>query len=110
MSYSVHITAAAERDMMNASDYIDFTLKNPQAADELLDEAEKKINELSDFPEMFQLVEDTVLASWGIRFVVVKKYLAFYVISEKQERVYVVRFLYQKSDWMAILRNGFSLL
>lgn len=110
MSYAIHITATAERDMMNASDYIDFTLKNPQAADELLDEAEKKINELSDFPEKFQLVEDTVLASWGIRFVVVKNYLAFYVISEKQERVYVVRFLYQKSDWMTILRNGFSLV
>lgn len=110
MSYSVHITAVAERDMMNASDYIDFTLKNPQAADDLLDEAEKKINELSEFPEKFQLVEDTVLASWGIRFVVIKNYLAFYVISEKQERVYVVRFLYQKSDWMAILQNGFSLL
>ena len=110
MSYSVHITAADERDMMNASDYIDFTLKNPQAADELLDEAEKKINELSNFPEKFQLVEETVLASWGIRFIVVKNYLAFYVISEKQERVYVIRFLYQKSDWMTILRNGFSLL
>ena len=109
MSYCIHITAAAERDMMNASDYIDFTLKNPQAADDLLDEAEKRINALLDFPERFQLVDDTVLASWGIRFVVVNNYLAFYVISEEQQKVFVVRFLYQKSDWMTILRNGFSL-
>lgn len=109
MNYSIHITTAAERDMMNASDYIDFTLKNPQAADDLLDEAEKRINALSDYPERFQLVDDTVLASWGIRFVVVNNYLAFYVISEVQHTVYVVRFLYQKSDWMTILRNGFSL-
>lgn len=109
MSYSIHITAAAERDMMNASDYIDFTLKNPQAADDLLDEAEKRINAISDFLERFQLVDDTVLASWGIRFVVVNNYLAFYVISEEQQKVFVVRFLYQKSDWMTILRNGFSM-
>lgn len=109
MSYAIRITAVAERDMMNASDYIDFTLKNPQAADALLDEAAEKINELSEFPEKFQLVDDTVLASWGIRFVVVNNYLAFYVISEVQKKVYVVRFLYKKSDWMTILRNGFSL-
>lgn len=108
MSYSIHITAAAERDMMNASDYIDFTLKNQKAADDLLDEAETKINELSEFPEKFPLVEDTVLASWGVRFVIVKNYLAFYVISEKQKIVHIVRFLYQKSDWMTILRSGFS--
>ena len=109
MSYSVHITAAAERDIINASDYIDFTLKNPKAADNLLDEVEDKIVELANFPEKYKLVDDTVLASWGIRFVVVNNYLAFYVISEVQHTVYVVRFLYQKSDWMTILRNGFSL-
>lgn len=109
MSYSIHITAAAERDMINASDYIDFTLKNPKAADDLLDEVEAKINELTDYPQMFPLVDDTVLASWGVRFVIVKNYLAFYVISESQKMVYIVRFLYQKSDWMSILRSGFSL-
>ena len=109
MSYSVRITAAAERDIINASDYIDFTLKNPKAADDLLDAIEEKMVELSNFPEKYKLVEDTVLASWGIRFVTVKKYLVFYIISETQESIYVVRFLYQKSDWMAILRSGVSL-
>ena len=110
MSFFVHITAAAEHDIINASDYIDFTLKNPQAADELLDEIEKKIAELSVFPEKFNLVEDTVLASWGIRFVVINNYLAFYIISESRKTIYIVRFLYQKSDWSAILRSGISLL
>ena len=104
MSYSVRITAAAERDIINASDYIDFTLKNPKAADDLLDAVEDKVEELSDFPEKYKLVEDTVLASWGIRCVTVKNYLVFYVISETQETIYVVRFLYQKSDCGAIIR------
>ena len=110
MSYTIHITASAERDMVNASDYIEFVLKNPQAADELLDEAEVKINELSEFPEKFQMVDDPVLATWGIRFVVVKNYLAFYIIAEKQKIVHVVRFLYQKSNWSAILRHGIALV
>lgn len=110
MSYSIHITATAERDMINASDHIEFVLKNPKAADDLLDEAELKINSLSDFPEKFRLVDDPVLASWGVRFVVVNGYLAFCVISEELKQVTIVRFLFQKSNWTAILRQGFSLV
>ena len=37
MSYSIHITATAERDILRAADYIKFTLKNPTAAEHLLD-------------------------------------------------------------------------
>ena len=65
MSYSIHITATAERDMINASDHIEFVLKNPKAADDLLDEAELRINSLADFPEKHRLVDDPVLASWA---------------------------------------------
>ena len=104
MSYNIHITSAAERDLNRAADYIELVLKNPKAADDLLDEAEKKINPLSSFPEMFSLVDDPVLASWGIRFVIVKGYLAFYTVSEEENRVNIIRFLYQKSNWSAILR------
>lgn len=110
MIYQIHITAAAERDMLRASDHIEYVLKNPKAADDLLDETEKQIHALSDFPEKFQLVDDPVLASWGIRFVIIKNHLAFYTISEDSGLVIIVRFLYQKSNWNNILRHGFSLL
>ena len=36
MSYQVHITSTAEHDIMPATDYIEFTLKNPDAAEHLL--------------------------------------------------------------------------
>lgn len=110
MTYSIHITAAAERDMANASDHIEFVLKNPKAADALLDEAELKITALSSFPGKFPLVDDPLLSSWGIRFTQVKNYLAFYVISEEEQNVIVVRFLYGKSNWGFILKRGFSLI
>lgn len=108
MTYSIHITAAAKWDMANASDHIEFVLKNPKAADDLLDEAELKINALSLFPAKFPLVEDPLLSSWGIRYTQVKNYLAFYVISEEEQKVIVVRFLYVKSNWGFILKHGFS--
>ena len=37
MSYQVHITSAAEPDIIRAADHIEFTLKNPDAANPLLD-------------------------------------------------------------------------
>ncbi|MGD9473697.1 MAG: type II toxin-antitoxin system RelE/ParE family toxin [Eubacteriaceae bacterium] len=109
MAYSIYITAAAERDLLRATDYIDSVLKNSKAADDLLDEAETKINALTVFPKKFKLVDDPVLASWGIHFVVVKGYLAFYVVSDEKQQITIVRFLFQKSNWAAILRQDLSL-
>ncbi len=110
MSYRIHITSAAERDLNRAADHIEFVLKNPKAADDLLNETEKQINSLSEFPKQFQLVDDPILSSWGIRFVIVNGYLAFYTISEEENLVIIVRFLFQKSNWNSILRQGFSLI
>ena len=110
MSYIIHITATAERDIIRAADYIEFTLKNPTAAEHLLDVATEQINSLADLPKKFCLVDDPVLASWGIRFIIVNNYLAFYTIDKKKQMVIVVRFLYQKSNWNSILRQGFSFI
>ena len=110
MSYRLHITQAAEKDIRQAADYIEFVLKNPQAADQLLDEAEKQIDSLSSFPKKYPLAEDKVLASWGARFVNVNNYLVFYLVSDEELTVTVVRFLYCKSNWLAVLRQDLSLI
>ena len=44
MSYQVHITSTAEHDIMRAADYVDFTLKNPDAAHNLLDATTQQIS------------------------------------------------------------------
>lgn len=108
MSYHVHITRQAEKDLGRALDYIEFSLKNPQAADSLLDEAETTLASLDQMPERYALADDKLLVAWGIRFVQVKKYLAFYVIAKETRTVHIIRFLYGKSDWRSILRQGFT--
>lgn len=110
MNYTIHITAAAERDLANAADHMEFVLKNPQAADDLLEEAEARIHSFASFPARFPLANDRLLASWGIRFIQIKNHLAFYIISQEEHQVFLVRFLYRKSDWISILRQGFSLI
>ena len=108
MNYHLHITSVAQRDISQAADYIEFVLKNPKAIDDLLEETDQKINALLPFPQEHPIVEDKLLAAWGIRFTQIKNYLAFYVVEENQ--VTVIRFLYAKSDWISILKVGFPLV
>ena len=80
MNYHLHITSVAQRDISQAADYIEFVLKNPKAADDLLEETDQKINALLPFSQEHPIVEDKLLAAWGIRFTQIKTSLAFYVV------------------------------
>ncbi len=108
MSYQIRITATAERDIVSALDYIEYSrrVKNPAATDNLLITTTKQLSSLSEIPQKFKVVEDLLLASWEIRFVTINNYLAFYAIDEEKLVVNIVRFLYRKSNWNTILRNG----
>ena len=65
MIYQVHITSTAEHDIMRAADYIEFSLKNPDAADSLLDTTTQQIGSLADLPQKFRLVDDPVILRHG---------------------------------------------
>ena len=108
MKYAVHITERAQRDINEAADYIEFSLKNSQAADALLDAVERELSGLSNMPERYPVVTDDFLASLGLRLVRIKNYLAFYRIDESQAKVYVVRFLYGRRDWVSVLHYNAS--
>ena len=108
MTCEIHMTATAETDLNKAVDYIDHILFNPQAADDLLEEAERQFHALSAFPEKYALAEDPVLNAWGIRLTLVKNYIAFYTVSEEEKRIYIVRFLHSRQNWASILKHGFS--
>ncbi len=109
MNYSIHVTASAKQDLLEAAEYITYTLLNPDAAERLVDKAEGAYRSLGQFPQRNAAVDDAILASCGIRFIVVNNYLAFYVISEDDATVHIIRFLYGKRNWAHILRQGYSL-
>ncbi|WP_461248305.1 type II toxin-antitoxin system RelE/ParE family toxin, partial [Treponema sp. R6D11] len=58
----------------------------------------KKIKEK---PFIYPAVPDEYLASKGFRFTMVKNYILFYKVKEKQ--INIDRFLYGHRDWMNIL-------
>lgn len=105
MNYFVHVTDFASRDLTEAFDYIDLILKNPAAADHLVESFYQKSTSLETFPKKFPLVHDSLLSALGIRFLPVQNYLAFYKVEESTHTIHILRFLYGRSDWAAILKT-----
>lgn len=104
MTYSIYYTASAERDIDNALDYIASNLKNPLAALRLQQLEQSLVNNLINFPYKHPYVYDPLLTPYEIRFVPIKSYLLFYTIIEETKTIYIVRFLYARSDWQHILQ------
>ncbi len=107
MSYKIKLSLIAEHDIIQALDYVEFILKNPKAADKLMEEIENQIHSLTDFPRRYAFVNEPVLSNWGIHFMLIDHYLLFFTIDE--EKVNILRFLHEKSNWSYILvkeKNG----
>lgn len=105
MNYFIDVASAARRDLADAFDYIDLTLRNPRAADKLVVVAWQKFRSLDTFPQRFPLVKDAMLSGLGIRFLPIENYLAFYTIDNSSQTVHILRFLYGHSDWQTILHT-----
>jgi plasmid stabilization system protein ParE len=70
----------------------------------LKDEVKKAYVKLKENPFMYPAVPDEYWASKGFRFTMVKNYMLFYKVKEKQ--INIDRFLYGHRDWMNILTQG----
>jgi len=85
--YHVDITEPAEHDMLEAAKYIAEKFQNLQAANRLLDEADDAIFSLEEMPYRYPLVNDDYLASLGMRFILVRNYIVFYIVREERKTV-----------------------
>ncbi len=103
--YSVTFSQLAAKDLHEAYDYISGTLKNPVAAENLVLEAEKKLEAIREFPYSARLVSDPHLKRLGIRVLSVNNYVAFLRVDESKKEVELVRFLYAKREWKNILNE-----
>jgi len=103
MNYSLNITDLAEEDILATVKYISGVLKNPIAANNLLDEIEEYEKILEDTPNIFPFVNDEYLSEKGLKYIRIKNFLMFYIIDEDNRIVNVIRFLYTRRNWKDIL-------
>jgi len=106
MNYSINITYLAEEDILATEKYISNALKNPIAANNLLDEIEKHEIILEETPNIYPFVNDEYLSQKCIKYVIIKNYLMFFIIDENDKIVNVIRFLYGRMNWQIILKEN----
>lgn len=97
------MTRPAANDLQDISHYIANELREPVIAKELVGRLKKSVMSLAELPTRHALVSDERLAVQGIRKLMVDNYIVFYVASEKDATVTVVRILYGKRNWVSLL-------
>ena len=95
--YELSILPLFEDDLNNTVDYILYQLKNPIAADNLIDAVEKAILDRLPNAESFEPYHSDRERRYPYYQIPVKNFTVFYVVIGNVMEVR--RFLYSKSDW-----------
>jgi plasmid stabilization system protein ParE len=101
--YKLNFSKNFRDDVKSSVNYIKNTLQAPTASERLKDEIKKTYKKVRQTPFMYPVVPNDYLASMGFRFTMVKNYMLFYIIEEKE--VNIIRFLYGRRDWINILKE-----
>jgi len=101
--YKVNITEPAENDLHDIVHYISSQLNAPIAALHMIQTMKESIAQLKTTAHAYPIVRDDRLASMGYRPLVIKNYIVFYVVNEKEKLIDVDRILYARRDWQNIL-------
>ena len=109
-SYLVEVTDTAVSDLCGIYDYIKLHLFESDTATRQRERIKGAILGLSSMPKRYSLISDGYLREQGIRFCPVDNYLIFYVVSDIERKVIVLRVLYARRDWQIILSDDSSTL
>jgi len=101
--YRVKLTEPAEKDLREIVRYISAQLHEPTTALQMMQTIKRAIANLETTALAHPFVRDDRLAAVGYRLLMVKNYIVFYVVNEKEKLVEVDRILYGRRDWQSIL-------
>lgn len=94
--YKLKYLPLAQKDLRDIISYIVDNLKAPKAARDLLDDLEKSIMLLQQFPYSCKLYQPVEPLEAEYRMLPVKNYLVFYIVMEHE--VEIQRIIYAKMN------------
>jgi len=101
--YRVCISDSAKQDIRAIAAYIKHELQEPAIAEKTTVAILDAIFTLEEIPMRIALVRDDRLAEKQIRSIQAKNYSAFFRIHESMKTVEIIRVLYSRRDWAALL-------
>lgn len=102
--YKVKITPQASTQMLELFSYISNTLKEPVAAERLLDELQKSILSLDTMPKRVALVDEQPWLSYGVHKMPVKNFLVYFWVNEELKEVHITAVIYGRRDQLEQLK------
>ena len=98
--YNLKILPSAGQDMNEMVEYLNTF--DYQTAITIYDEIIESIKSLRKFPDRFPYVRIPELRAKGYRFIIVKRYIVFYVV--KKGIVEIRRVLHEKRNYIELLK------
>lgn len=99
--YKIRYLPIAVQDLEDILDYIQTD--NPSAALNLIDTIDNSISKLSTHPYIGGIPKDSRLLRLGYRILIIKNYLAFYVVNESINEVEIRRVLLSRQKYEFLL-------
>ena len=100
-NYKVNITDEAYADLDEILKYITVDLSNSSAAQELLNDVLKGVDQISAFP--FAMPNLNNIEFNKLRRLDIKNFVLIYDVNENKHEIYILAILYAKSDLIARL-------
>ena len=89
----------AKNDYKEIINYIKYELLEPAIAEKYANLIKNELTSLEYQPNKFPIINYEVIKKYQFRKLVIKKYIAFYRINDKDKVVNVERILYGASNW-----------
>lgn len=86
--FTLRLLSIAEQDFLDIIEYL--AAESPAAARTVIDQIEKRLQQLRDYPFLEKVPADTNIARMGYRVLVMEGYLIFYKVRGKTVLVYRV--------------------
>jgi len=102
--YEITYLPVARQDIENIILYISDQLKAPKAAIDLVDEFERSISLLREFPYAHKLYRPVRTLEEEYRMLPVKNYAVFYVVREQEKIVEIHRVIYARMDLTKLIK------
>ena len=98
MNFQVVLTKQAKADLISIYQYIAYDMQSPQTAEGQLFRLEKAIASLDQMPERYRVYEHDKWKERNLKIMSVNNYLVFYIPSQEEMTVTVMRIMYGGRD------------
>ncbi len=101
--YKVYVSEPAEKDLKDMVKHTALQLSAPVSAIRMMELLEEAMSGLSESPRRCPLIAEECLSRLGYRKLMVRNYIIFFSVSEKEKVVDIERVLYARCDWLRII-------